>query len=297
MTGEVESQIAQPVRDDRFRHPERVSGSQTDTVFSRFTSHFSRKRVAFTLAEVLITLGVIGVVAALTLPSLIQNNIEKQRVSQLKKAYSALSQAYSMVLSESGNPTMWNLMGRWDESSHYILADNMRKYLKLSADCIDMSEAEAKKVCGHKNKIGKIAVNDSIYSNIEKISYGRAVILADGTTVAFVMYSGKCNFQHGTIKNVCGAMVVDVNGAKYPNQNGYDQFSIFITKDRLVPSGIKGAALSFEKACNLGVQSPYPSWGGAATMYACTAWVLYNENQDYLHCNDLSWEGKHSCKE
>ena len=42
-----------------------------DTVFLRFTSNFSRKRVAFTLAEVLITLGIIGVVASLTLPSVI----------------------------------------------------------------------------------------------------------------------------------------------------------------------------------------------------------------------------------
>ena len=40
--------------------------SFTDKVFSRFTSHFSLKRPAFTLAEVLITLGIIGVVAALT---------------------------------------------------------------------------------------------------------------------------------------------------------------------------------------------------------------------------------------
>ena len=49
----------------------------SETVFSRFTSHFSRKRTAFTLAEVLITLGIIGVVAALTLPSLIQSYKER----------------------------------------------------------------------------------------------------------------------------------------------------------------------------------------------------------------------------
>ena len=31
-------------------------------------------------------------------------------------------------------------------------------------------------------------------------------------------------------------------------------------------------------------------------MYACTVWVLYDENMDYLHCNDLSWTGKKTCK-
>ena len=76
-----------------------------DTDFSRFTSHFSPKRTgathvalcdsvgsyfrhwcgAFTLAEVLVTLGIIGVVAAMTMPSLVQNYKNKQTVAQLKK--------------------------------------------------------------------------------------------------------------------------------------------------------------------------------------------------------------------
>ena len=49
----------------------------SETVFSRFTSHFSHKRTAFTLAEVLITLGIIGIVSALILPSLVANYREK----------------------------------------------------------------------------------------------------------------------------------------------------------------------------------------------------------------------------
>ena len=64
-----------------------------DTVFSHFTSHFSLKSAAFTLAEVLITLGIIGVVAAMTLPSLIANYKEKQTIIALKKFYTTLGQA------------------------------------------------------------------------------------------------------------------------------------------------------------------------------------------------------------
>ena len=45
---------------------------------------------AFTLAEVLITLGIIGVVASMTLPAIIQKNNEKTTVSKLKKVYSVL---------------------------------------------------------------------------------------------------------------------------------------------------------------------------------------------------------------
>ena len=250
---------------------------------------------AFTLAEVLITLGIIGVVAALTLPSLIQRNIEKQRVVQLKKAYSELSQAYNLAVEEFGSPTEWGMGRMYEEKSHYIMASNMKKYLKLSEDCVDMPDSEAKRVCGQEDKIGKLYFQNEIIQTTVK-RYGRAVILSDGTTVTFRVYSGQCNHQYGAAKNVCGSIAVDVNGSKYPNQSGEDQFSFFFTKDKLVPAGIKGSSLTFERACNRLINSPYPSYGGSSNMYACTAWVLYNENQDYLHCDDLSWDGKHSCK-
>ena len=49
---------------------------------------------AFTLAEVLITLGVIGVVAAMTMPSLVANYQKKVWVNQLKKTVSVMNQAF-----------------------------------------------------------------------------------------------------------------------------------------------------------------------------------------------------------
>ena len=56
-----------------------------DTVFSRFTSPFLHERTAFTLAEVLITLGIIGIVAALTLPVIISDVKNSQLEAGLKK--------------------------------------------------------------------------------------------------------------------------------------------------------------------------------------------------------------------
>ena len=52
--------------------------------------HFSRKSAAFTLAEVLITLGIIGVVAAITLPTLINETQRKQDGVKIKKFYSVM---------------------------------------------------------------------------------------------------------------------------------------------------------------------------------------------------------------
>ena len=48
---------------------------------------------AFTLSEVLITLGIIGMVAALTMPAVIANYQKQETVSRLQKVYSVLSQA------------------------------------------------------------------------------------------------------------------------------------------------------------------------------------------------------------
>ncbi len=81
--------------------------SFTDKVFSRFTSHFSLKRQAFTLAEVLITLGIIGVVAALTLPALI-NNYEKSVVeTRMQKFYTNINAALKLSIVENGDMVDW----------------------------------------------------------------------------------------------------------------------------------------------------------------------------------------------
>ena len=245
--------------------------------------------VAFTLAEVLITLGIIGVVAAITLPSLIQRNIEKQRVAQLKKAYSELSQAYNLAIAENGSPTEWGMGGMYEKKSHYIMANNMRKFLKLSVDCVDMTAEQTRVNCGHDN-----LYSDYPYQYDKSIR--RLVVLSDGTLVNIRTYTGLCNFYYGSIENICGVISVDLNGATSPNRNGEDKFDIFITRDKLIPAGIEGALLSFEKACNRKIAQPFPAYTDG-NMYACTAWVLYNENMDYLHCDDLSWGGKHSCKE
>ena len=66
------------------------------------------KRIAFTLAEVLITLGVIGVVAAMTLSNLIKNYEKYRTVSQLKKAYVTLQQAVMFAQNEYGNIDNWD---------------------------------------------------------------------------------------------------------------------------------------------------------------------------------------------
>ncbi len=64
---------------------------------------FGRRITAgFTLAEVLVTLAIIGVVAALIIPGIVQNVKKKQYVSGLNKTYSDISQATLQVMDDNG---------------------------------------------------------------------------------------------------------------------------------------------------------------------------------------------------
>ena len=77
-------------------------------------------RLGFTLAEVLITLGIIGVVAALTLPALIQNYQKKATATSVKKAYSELNQIIERAKADYGDPSGWN----------YYEQDNLAKWVQ-----------------------------------------------------------------------------------------------------------------------------------------------------------------------
>lgn len=245
-----------------------------DMNFSRFTSLFSLKKAAFTLAEVLITLGIIGVVAAMTMPSLIQNYQEKATVTKLKKCYSLVSQAYVSILNdEGGSDTL-------QAGDDLEMMEKFGKYLKYQ------------KTCG-RNKgcfpnVTYKSVTGNGYNKWEDDTTDRSrAILTDGTLIMF----NKSAMWGGNEGNYLYAQIyVDINGFKGPNQLGKDFFYFYISPEKIVPAGAKALEeknedQKFTKNC---IQQ---------NGYACAAWVIYNENMDYLHCKDLSWDGKHSCKE
>lgn len=245
-----------------------------DMNFSRFTSLFSLKKAAFTLAEVLITLGIIGVVTAMTMPSLIQNYQEKATVTKLKKCYSLVSQAYVSILNdEGGSDTL-------QAGDDLEMMEKFGKYLKYQ------------KTCG-RNKgcfpnVTYKSVTGNGYSKWEDDTTDRSrAILTDGTLIMF----NKSAMWRGNEGNYLYAQIyVDINGFKGPNQLGRDFFYFYINPEKIVPAGAKALE---EKNENQKFTKNCIQQNG----YACAAWVIYNENMDYLHCKDLSWDGKHSCKE
>lgn len=177
-------------------------------------------RLAFTLAEVLITLGVIAVVCALTIPSLVANHREKTTVTRVKQAYRVLSEAYELaVIKDDRTPKFWGMSEMYDVNSHIAFANRLKPYLKLSKDCVGMSYSDVRKNC----YADYIIAIPSHYAN---------VVLNNGTVVSFRTWFKGCNKNYGNIKNACGQISVDVNGNKKPNLGGEDRFLFYFTDDK-----------------------------------------------------------------
>lgn len=214
----------------------------------------------------------------MTMPSLIANSKEKETVSRLKKAYSSLSQALIFVVENNGTPDNWGIGAYGEPSGAKNVINKFAPYLNIAEDCangndcINMQE--------YKNLNGNYYINKDMYSGVK---------LADGTYIMALAGSNDCSTAAGTseeLKHLCAFLYVDTNGARKPNVLGKDMFEFILTKNLIIPSGTQFADREkFNTHClnkNSGL--------------ACTAWVLLNENMDYLHCNDLDWKGKTSCK-
>lgn len=79
-----------------------------------------KKLSGFTLAEVLITLGIIGVVAAITMPTLIQNHKKKVVETRLLKMYSSINQAINRSVSDNGEVETWEFpANNYDEVENF----------------------------------------------------------------------------------------------------------------------------------------------------------------------------------
>ena len=95
-------------------------------------------KAGFTLAEVLITLGIIGVVAAMTIPNLIQKNYEHQTIAKLKETHSILSQAIRMASEEYGELSGWGTLDNEKDSSGIKVTkfmNNIKPFIKIATDC------------------------------------------------------------------------------------------------------------------------------------------------------------------
>lgn len=90
-----------------------------------------RRKIAFTLAEVLITLGIIGIVAAMTLPSLITSYRKQESGARLKKFNSTMAQVLILSQEDNGQINEWDMSLRPEDFLKKYFAPYM-KYLKIN---------------------------------------------------------------------------------------------------------------------------------------------------------------------
>ena len=250
------------------------------------------RKFGFTLAEVLITLGIIGVVAALTVPTLIAKYKEKENVAKLKKVYSTLSQAMLFAVEEYGTLDTWGMsqsnVGKNDDGKTILdttsmgtIADRLAKYTKHTRLAPNWGE-------------GIVETNmqkTPLANNYAQFDRPAAFALDDGTIVMLGQVSNNANCAKSDItqRAICSSAIIWFPDKTKQRIEGVNQFDFYIMKDRLIPWGVPGDAFNpFDTSCKINTNNRNSGRG-------CTAWVIYNENMDYLHCNDLSWDGKKKC--
>ena len=102
--------------------------------------HIKKCSFGFTLAEVLITLGIIGVVAAMTLPSVIANHKKQVVLTRMRKFYSTINQALKLSEVDNGDPSYWVAPSQLDADSLYVFWNTyMIKYF-TSKDVVKVAD-------------------------------------------------------------------------------------------------------------------------------------------------------------
>ncbi len=200
-------------------------------------NNVTNKKAAFTLAEVLITLGIIGVVAALTLPALLTNIQSKVRAERSRSVQYKFSLATEKM-------ARLNLIGPYDSTDAFV--DELQKHLKISKRCnasnlrgcwpydtVDLGNGKTWDIS--KTKTGK-QFGMSNDDNNDYTSDNVGIVTADGTPM-ILSYNKKCkaidsleklswtttdNKPLSNSSASCVAAVYEINGTGKPNKLSND---------------------------------------------------------------------------
>ena len=220
-----------------------------------------KKRLSFTMAEILISLTIIGIIAAITLPSLRANINEKTWATQRKALYSRMSQAISMMPSLNG---YGDFQGEWDEdvvtptvdtAAARFVTDGLSKVLQINNICTipmntssENARKELKKCCVSE-KIKSMTnskidfptrfseLNERFTKKIEGWDHNdqknidtiaAAFELNSGESVA-LFYNPRClnddnisSYTYNAQIVMCANFIYDLNGITGPNKLGRD---------------------------------------------------------------------------
>ena len=156
---------------------------------------FCRKMFAFTLPEILITLGIIGIIAGMTIPGLITKYQQTMTIIQLKKTFAVLQQAIRMASEDYGDCEGWEYTLPAEEFVNRYFSP----YLKSSKVTL------SRDVHSYKDLKGNTHYMNNVF------------MFTDGTLFSFFRYAPMQN------KNF---ILIDLNGTSKPNRLGRDVFAL-----------------------------------------------------------------------
>ena len=188
-----------------------------------------KNKFGFTLAEVLITLGIIGVVAAMTIPTLIKNYQKQVFYTQFRKATTVLENALKLYAVDNGcegeiSNCFVNQDYVWDNN----FVDNFSKYFKISQL---ITEDNYEDVCKNYAIKSGFDTNDIYFEN------GCINDLLFHNAYAFITTDGML-FNFATDLGVGNGSFFDINGFKGPNAIGRDIFVFYLSSRDNNKSGI-----------------------------------------------------------
>lgn len=231
------------------------------------------KNHAFTLAEVLITLGIIGVVAAMTLPTLVQKQQEKAWVTAFLRVYSLLETAYRSAIAEYGTVENWDgssiqcndagELTRMTADKNTIYKNMIKPYFKINREFMELNWSQTG--CMPKNFKDLTGVTTNYFNS-------RAPQIS--------LPSGECICLDQTIFGNRVHFIVDLNGQKNPNTLGKDIFifSFDVQKPgRIKPGYSEIWWTDMPEYCDT------RSGNGWNAGMSCGFWIVRNHNMDYLH--------------
>ena len=256
------------------------SGVNGRSFFSHFTLH-SSPQIAFTLAEVLITLGIIGVVAALVIPALHNYTQKLECYSALKKEYSVLSEATKKILIDNGNDL-------WDSSSTDKITRSLKmrdeyaaqlKYTKLGT----LGEIFNYTLTSYDKRSGTFNIptdQSKPWMSGFFPADNYAITLNDGSIIAFIDTGKNCSYtgsawgetQNPVERYYCGYLQIDVNGIKPPNRIGVDVYSLWVVKD--AQNNVKISPPRF--SCGYNSLNGDSDWW--LNGFGCSKYVLLNQS-------------------
>ena len=224
-------------------------------------------------------MGIIGVVAALTIPNLNGSTNDMEKVAKVKKVYANLTEAYDRATAVYGPIETWFVNDANDRDVRgQRLFNRFTEFLKLSKGIETISSGDLK---------------------------GKGFTLADGTFVSLNYFGYNDLCSSAPQYTLVGELRIDIDGKdKGKNKFGQDRFDFDITTGGIIPvsyAGCEGDVGEIVPGVGCGYSA---SERASKDVYGATLWVITHGNMDYLKIDEddkcpndkvLSWSNP-SCK-